>query len=337
MHIQKPAIAPSLAASNPLATSCPLDDSFPHLGIAANLRAKHRSSCRAIASKGRVVNARTVVERIVHRAEWAGLDPCQVHNARPTPQSVGDHVCGGRSVVLEPQRRAGPVHRVVLGDIPHQVLPVKVRADFALPQPDRHQGISRNEGCEDDRCSVPLNHQAVRVAMHQIALNDEAQGALPVVIAQPRTQLCRCVLTLPWIPTFAPPADANSHLQVLAVRRSRDDELLSCSAHHLAFVLKNLESALGQKRCDGVASHCLCSKAVGTSERTCFRCHVVPELLPHRLAWRRVRNSRAPEMFLARLQAARNGITFMPVASASTRSARYCNALFRSAANSMWL
>ena len=38
-----------------------------------------------------------------------------------------------------------------------------------------------------------------------------------------------------------------------------------------------------------------------------------------------------------RIQAARNGITFTPAARASTRSARYCSALFRSAASSMWL
>ncbi len=336
MRIQKPAIAPRLAASTPLATSCPLDDSFPHLGIAANLRAKHRSSCSAIASKGRVVNARTVVERIVHRAECAGLDLCQVHNARPTPQSVCDHVCGGRSVVLEPQRRARPIHRVVLGDIPHQVPPVKVRADVALPQPDRHQGISRNEGCEDYRSSVPLNHQAVRVAARQIALNDEAQGALPVVIAQPRTQLCRCVLTLPWIPSFAPPADTNSHLQALAVWSSRDDKLLCSSASDLTLVLNHFKSTLGQKRRDGVASHCLGSKAVGTSERSCLRRHRPPKLSPHSLARRLIRIALGPQPYLECIQAARNGTTLLP-ASASIRSARYCSALFRSAASSMWL
>ncbi len=36
-------------------------------------------------------------------------------------------------------------------------------------------------------------------------------------------------------------------------------------------------------------------------------------------------------------QAAHIGITLLPAASASTRSARYCSALFRSAVSSMWL
>ncbi len=184
MHIQESAIASRFAASSPLATRCPFDDGLPHPDITANLRAKHRSSWGAIASKARVVNARAVVERIVRRAEWADLHLCQVHNAWPTPHCVGGRMRGLRSVILQPERRAGPIHRVVLGDIPQQISPVKVLADFALPQPDRHQGISRNEGCKDYRCPVALNHQPVRVAVRQIALNDEAQGALRVVIAQ---------------------------------------------------------------------------------------------------------------------------------------------------------
>ena len=80
-------------------------------------------------------------------------------------------------------------------------------------------------------------------AMLCVALDDEPQGAFPIVIAQACAQLSRRNLSLVRVSALSPPADPHAHLDELSIRCSRAHELLRSRSSDLALVFNHLEAA----------------------------------------------------------------------------------------------